>query len=82
MTTVSVTAVYTGTGALNMEIPAHPGFMIDLLKKIPLRCLTFTGFSLAEPQMTVTVRNGYLADAEEVFRRHFPWVHVVGAVLP
>ncbi len=78
MTTFDVIAVYQH-GRLEITIPPHNGFFIDLFKALPLRCITFrSGFSLENPKVEIVIRGGHEVDAEKVFAKHFPFAPVYG----
>ena len=80
MTTFDVQAVYQNS-RLEITIPAHNQFFIDLFKALPLRCIAFQGgFSLENPKVEIYIRGGHEHDAELVFARHFPFAPVIGGV--
>ncbi len=80
MTSFDVIAVYQH-GRLEITIPAHNQFFIDLFKALPLRCVTFRGgFSLEHPKVEIHIQGGHEHDAELIFARHFPFAPVIGGV--
>jgi hypothetical protein len=78
MTTFDVQAVYQNS-RLEITIPAHNQFFIDLFKALPLRCIAFQGgFSPQNPKVEIVIRGGHEYDAEKVFAKHFPFAPVFG----
>ena len=77
MTSFDALAVYQHN-RLEITIPAHNQFFIDLFKALPLRCNAFqSGFSLDSPKVQIFIR-GHEQDAEKVFARHFPFAPIYG----
>jgi len=80
MTVFDALAVYQHN-RLEITIPPHNGFFIDLFKALPLRCIAFQGgFSLENPNVEIFIRGGHEHDAELIFARHFPFAPVIGGV--
>jgi len=80
MTSFDALAVYQHN-RLEITIPAHNQFFIDMFKALPLRCVTFRGgFSLEHPKVEIHIQGGLEHDAELIFARHFPFAPVIGGV--
>ena len=80
MTTFDVIAVYRNS-RLEITIPPHNGFFVDLFKALPLRYIDFrNGFSLENPKVEIFIRGGHEYEAEQVFTLHFPFAPVIGGV--
>ena len=80
MTSFDALAVYQHN-RLEITIPPHNGFFIDLFKGLPLRCIAFqNGFSLEHPKVEIHIQGGHEHDAELIFARHFPFAPVIGGV--
>lgn len=80
MTSFDASAHYNGS-RLKLTVPMYCGFLSDLFRKVPLRCIVpKCGFSLESPKVNILIHGGHHYDAGKVFSRHFPYAPIFGGL--